>query len=408
MKYTKTNINNFVLHTIKTNNFKSIKVMINFRRKLNKEEATINAYLFSLLTYRTKKYDYKSLIEKKEDLYGTILYSNIDYESDLYKNNSIHLTFLHPKYTEVTNEIDSLNLLKEVIFNPIFNDSITNKNIKEILKTKIISDKEDKKINSRNIMSSLLNKDFPNKFGYIDELDDIDEIKLNNYYKDIISNDQVDIFVVGDIDVNFYIDFFKDMFKTNNRYTKKVYKEYKKIEEKFFYEEEKDTNQARLLVALKPINFDFNKDRPINRVYGNILGIGPSSKLFRVIREKHSLAYFTSLYKEDLQISVLDSGIDIKNYDKTLSLIKECLKDMDNISLEDLNTAKKTLITSLESIEYYQNNIINFYLSNELLQESKTVLDLIEEINSVSLNNIKEFNKKVNIDTILLYGDKNE
>lgn len=408
MKYTKTNINNFVLHTIKTNNFKSIKVMINFRRKLKKEEATINAYLFLLLTYRTKKYDYKSLIEKKEDLYGAMLYSNIDYESDLYKNNSIHLTFLHPKYTEVTNEIDSLNLLKEVIFNPIFNDSITNKNIKEILKTKIISDKEDKKINSRNIMSSLLNKDFPNKFGYIDELDDIDEIKLNNYYKDIISNDQVDIFVVGDIDVNFYIDFFKDMFKTNNRYTKKVYKEYKKIEEKFFYEEEKDTNQARLLVALKPINFDFNKDRPINRVYGNILGIGPSSKLFRVIREKHSLAYFTSLYKEDLQISVLDSGIDIKNYDKALSLIKECLKDMDTISLEDLNTAKKTLITSLESIEYYQNNIINFYLSNELLQESKTVLDLIEEINSVSLNNIKEFNKKVNIDTILLYGDKNE
>lgn len=408
MKYTKTNINNFVLHTIKTNNFKSIKVMINFRRKLKKEEATINAYLFLLLTYRTKKYDYKSLIERKEDLYGAMLYSNIDYESDLYKNNSIHLTFLHPKYTEVTNEIDSLNLLKEVIFNPIFNDSITNKNIKEILKTKIISDKEDKKINSRNIMSSLLNKDFPNKFGYIDELDDIDEIKLNNYYKDTISNDQVDIFVVGDIDVNFYIDFFKNMFKTNNRYTKKVYKEYKKIEEKFFYEEEKDTNQARLLVALKPINFDFNKDRPINRVYGNILGIGPSSKLFRVIREKHSLAYFTSLYKEDLQISVLDSGIDIKNYDKALSLIKECLKDMDTISLEDLNTAKKTLITSLESIEYYQNNIINFYLSNELLQESKTVLDLIEEINSVSLNNIKEFNKKVNIDTILLYGDKNE
>jgi len=408
MKYNKTNINNFVLHTISTKNFKSIKIVVNFRRKLSKKEATLNAFLFSLLTYRTKNYDYKSLIEKKEDLYGVILNSNIDYENDEYKNNSIHLKFLHPKYTYNNIEKDVLDLLKEVLLNPIFNDSLSNKNIKELIKSRIISIKEEKRLHSRNIMSEILNPNFPNKYGYIDELNDITDLDVESYYKDVISNDQVDIFVVGDIDSKLYIEYFKDLFKTNNRYKKKVYEKYKNIKEVFHYEEEKGINQAKLLVALKPEDFDVDKEQQIARLYGAILGSGVTSKLFRVIREENSLAYYTSIYREDLQIAVLEAGIDIKNYDKTLKLIKRCIKDMSNISLEDLNLVKTKLITALKRVEYYQNDIVGFYLTNTLLEENKTIKDRIKEIEEVTLKDVKNFNEKVYIDNILLYGDKNE
>ena len=408
MEYKKTNINNFVLHTIKNNNFKSIKIMINFRRTLLKKEATLNAFLFSLLTYRTKNYDYKSLIEKKEDLYSLGLSSNISYENDLYRKNSIHIKFLHPKYTDINQEKMCLELIKEVLFNPIFDDEKTNNKIKELIKTKILSEKEEKRIYSRNIMSKLLNNKYPNKNGYIKDLDNITPRMLKDYYTDIITNDQVDIFVVGDIDPNFYIEAFKDLFTTNNRYKKKIYDKYKNIEAKEYFEKEEGLSQAKLLVALKPINYNLDKEFQIGRVYGAILGSGPASKLFRVIREKNSLAYYTSIYREDAQIAVLESGIDINNYHKTLELIKECLKDMSNINLEDLNTAKNMLITNLESIEYYQNDIINFYFDNLINENNKSIDDVIKEIKEVSLDDIKEFNKKVHIDTILLYGDNNE
>lgn len=407
MIYEKTNINNFKLHTIKTTNFKSIKIMINFRRKLLKKEASVNALLFLLLIYRTKNYDYKSLIEKKEDLYKLILNSNTDYENDEYKNSSIHLKFLHPKYTYSNIELDVLKLFKEVIFNPIFDDSKTNRNIKELLKSKIISIKEEKVIHARNLMSELLNCNYPNKYGYIDELDNLTEKEIENYYNDMITNDQIDIFVVGDIDSKLYIDYFKDLFKTNKRYNKKTYSKYKKIEEKEHYIEEKDINQAKLLVSLKPINFDI-KDKEINRLYTSILGGGTSSKLFKIIREKYSLAYYASIYREDLQISIIESGIDIKNYDKTIKLIRKCLKDMSNITIEDLNIAKTRLINMLEKVEYNQNAIIDFYLTNELLEEDKTINERIEEINKVTLEDVLKFNEKVHIDNILLYGDKNE
>lgn len=408
MEYNKTKINNFVLHTIKSNNFKSIKITINFRRKLSKKEATLNSFLFFLLIYRTKKYDYKSLLEKKEDLYSLIINSNIDYENSKYKNSSIEIKFLHPKYTQNNQEIESLKLFKEILFNPIFDDLSTNNKIKELIKTKLISLKENKRIYARNLMSKKLNTKFPSKYGYVDELDSITPEQIEEYYNDVFSNDQVDIFVVGDINSKLYIDFFKDMFKTNVRHKKSSYYKYKDIKIKEYKEKEKELSQAKLLVALKPIDYDLKKELEISVLYGAVLGSGISSKLFRVIREENSLAYYTSIYREDYQTAVLEAGIDVNNYEKTLELMKFCISDMNNITDEDLNTANMIMTTDLKSLEYNQSGIINFYLNREIKGDNMTIEDKINKLNSVSILDIKNFNKKVNIDSILLYGDINE
>ncbi|MDD3995676.1 MAG: hypothetical protein PHC42_03150, partial [Bacilli bacterium] len=70
MNYKRIEIDKLVLHTINTDIFKTINISINVRREFKREEITIIRILFELMLYSTKKYDYKSLIEKKEDLYN--------------------------------------------------------------------------------------------------------------------------------------------------------------------------------------------------------------------------------------------------------------------------------------------------------------------------------------------------
>lgn len=62
-------------------------------------------------------------------------------------------------------------------------------------------------------------------------------------------------------------------------------------------------------------------------LYNGILGGYPHSKLFVNVREKESLAYYaSSRYDGHKGIATIQSGIEIPNYEKAVTIIKRDLR----------------------------------------------------------------------------------
>ncbi len=406
-------INNIVLHTIKKDIFKSINISINFRNIAKKEELTIIPFLFGLMTYSTKTYNYKSLIEKKEDLYNLRLNTRYTLESSKYRNDSIDINFIHPNYSNSNIEEEVIKLIKDIIFNPNLDNIDYFNDIKTFINREILSVKNNKREYAKQQL--LINMEPDNllsypSYGYLEDLEDITIDKLKELYKNIMNNSQIDIVVVGDVDQSKYENYFLNLFNNQNRYEKLEAPIYKDIpKEKEIYIEEKSLNQSKLEIGLRVLNFNEEKETILVNLYRYILGSGPSSKLFLEVREKHSLAYYSSASLLIKPLLIIESGIDGKNYNLTINLIKELLESMKSSSNEELMTAKKTYISSIKNIEYSMNSLSNFYYNNEINKYYELDINkIIDDINKVTIEEIREFSNKIYIDTILLYGVKDE
>ena len=118
MSYIKLEENNYNLHVISTNKFKTIMIKINFKRKLKKEEISMRNMLVNVLFESTKKYPTKRLMEiQTEELYE-LGYRGSNYSSGIYNIMGFDCIFLNPKYSEDTMLDQSFEFLKEILFNP--------------------------------------------------------------------------------------------------------------------------------------------------------------------------------------------------------------------------------------------------------------------------------------------------
>lgn len=106
--------------------------------------------------------------------------------------------------------------------------------------------------------------------------------------------------------------------------------------------EKLDVTQGNLVLGLS-IDKNDKREKYVAIVYNAILGGSATSKMFQIVREKHSLAYTAaSNYLRHKNSIFIRCGIEIDNYEKTLNLIKEQLEDMKkgNFTDEDIKSAK--------------------------------------------------------------------
>ena len=178
-----------------------------------------------------------------------------------------------------------------------------------------------------------------------------------------------------------------------------------------YKKQEKNINQSILLFGFKLDNITEFERCYVLAVYNSILGGSPNSKLFREVREKHSLCYsISSTYSGINSYFLISAGIDRKDYDKSVSLIKEELKKMKNGQFKDeeIKEAKVSYIASLKEIEDTPSSMISIYEAHEYLNYG-LMEEREENINKVTKEDIINLSKKLKLDTIyLLEGVKNE
>lgn len=343
------------IHTIKTNSFKTDLVAVFLTTKLNRENVTKNAMIPMILSKGSKSLESIEEINKKlEDMYGAAFDCGIDKTGD----NQVlkfYLETINNKYLPQEENIiqESISTLLELAFNPkTENDAFTSEYLdteKEKLKI-IIEGKKDNKAQYANLRcQEEMYKGTPfglYKYGYIEDIEKIDANNLYEHYKKLISECKIDIFVSGDIGEEAVIDLINqnpNVQKLNERepeYNRKN-TPFEKHDKKEIIEKA-DVTQGNLVLGLSILD-DNKKEKYAAIVYNAILGGSATSKMFQIVREKHSLAYTASSnYLRHKNCIFIRAGIEIDNYEKTLNLIYEQIEDMKNGNFtdEDIENAK--------------------------------------------------------------------
>ena len=160
--------------------------------------------------------------------------------------------------------------------------------------------------------------------------------------------------------------------------------------------------QGKLVLGLDILNINEEEKYAVS-IYNIILGGSANSKLFQNVREKASLAYTAgSSYLRQKNNILIRCGIEIQNYQKTVEIIKQQLKDMEEekFNEDDINNAKNIIISTVDGIEDSQDSEISYYFSQELTSNFVSIKDYIKNINKVTKENVVTIAKKIKINTI--------
>ncbi len=421
MEYIKKDLGSYKLHLIKTDKFKSITVKVSFHRVIKKNEITIRNILSDMFMQSSKKYNSKrELTIKAQDLYAAGLRTTNSRLGN-YINTDFYLTVLNDKYTEDGNFASSLEFLSEIMFNPDVENGKFNEEkldiVKSTCRSALNSIKEDASNYSLIRMAEAFGEGEPISYrmmGYLEDLDNITGTSLYEFYLDMIKNDFVDIFVIGDISIKETTDLIKKYFKFDILKKLKMpfmVEEKKPRRSKLVFNEEIDNTQSKLAIGCR-INglSEYERNYPLT-LFNVIFGGCSDSKLFKEVREENSLCYtIYSITNKLDNVLLIRAGIDKENYKKTVSLIEKNLKDMCNGKFDetDILMAKEYYNTALEEIEDSQSKIINNYLMMELINTDDIDVKR-EKMSKVTKSEIVKVAKKVTIDTIFcLEGVRNE
>ena len=411
------------LHTINTNKFKTNLIAMFLSIPLKREDVTKNSLLASVLRRGCEKYKTQEEISKKlEEMYGAEFNCGLD---KLGKNHvlkfyieSINDEFLPQNGENMLKQ--SIEILSEILFNPLtqngeFNEEYINQekeNVKQIIEAK----KDNKARYALFRCVEEMYKDKPQglyKYGYVEDLENINAQNLYEYYLNLIDTCKIDIFVSGkleNIDVESLIEEDESLSKLKDRepeYNINKPEPKNKIEQANKVEEKLDVTQGKLVIGYdveaSKEDIENKKFRYIGMLYNAILGGTATSKLFQNVREKASLAYTASssfsYYTGNIFVN---AGIEIENFEKATDIIKEQIEAMKqgDFTAEDLQNAKKVIVSNIAGISDEQDTEIIYFLGQELSGNNVSLEQYAEFVQDINKNEIEDFAKKVNINTI--------
>ena len=417
MNFETINMGGYNLHLIKTNKFKTITIDVDFYRNIKKEEITERNLLKMVLLDSSNNYKTeRDLIIESENLYDIKVSSSISRIGN-FSNLSFQTKFLNEKYTEKDMNKESIIFFLDLIFNPYVKDNtfVSIDNQKNRLRQDILSIKDNKiRYSILKLMEKMKDKPYSyNTFGYLEDIDNITGKSLYEYYKKVLKEDKIDIFVLGDFQSNDIKEIFKEYFKidTFKKEDKKVLVKELVPRKRIVRYREYDTVKQSQLLLLASLNglTDYERQYVI-KWYNELLGGNSNSILFNTVREKNSYCYYiNSSVKAYDNILIINSGVEAKNIDKSIKLIKKCLKDVSlgKFSLDDLDSCKNTIISAIKSNRDNPITAINTYFS-KVLVGSDSDEERIEKFSKVTKEDIIKVSKKISLHTVLTLEPKEE
>lgn len=371
------------LHVIETENFKTNLLAVFLTVPLTRENVTLDTLLTLVLRRGSTLMPTQEEISKNlENMYGASFDCGIEKTGDNHVLK-FYLESLNDEFLPERQNLlkESMDKLFDIIFHPVLQDGhfkedyveAEKENLKQIIEGKI----DNKSFYALERCIEEMYKEKPYglyKYGYIEDLANIDAKNLYEHYQTLLEKAKIDIFVSGDLqdDVmkeiaeNEQIKSLKPRqahFIVNNEQTETKEKtEVKKLEEKM------NIAQGKLVMGLA-IHDNSEDSRYPALVYNAILGGTANSKLFQNVREKESLAYTASSgYLRQKNNIFIRCGIEVDNYQKAVDIINKQLEDMKKgaFSEEDISNAKNFIIETIQGITDEQDTEISYYLGQEL------------------------------------------
>ena len=223
--------------------------------------------------------------------------------------------------------------------------------------------------------------------------------KLDEYYFDHYTRDEIIVSISGSFDRNEVIEYFEDKF-----YNLKEHREFitdKNISPASngrYIEVTKDIEQAHIAMGIRLFPAEDPRRYPM-MLLCNLLGGGMSSRLMQNVRVKKGLAYsvysMTGFYSHT-GLFVICAGVAKNKVDEALEAIKEELDRLkgDDISAEEFQSSKEQLKSSfIFGQESVQNLMI--YNGRNLLTYGRCitpseVLNMLDDITLEDINDVKK------------------
>ncbi|QOR68620.1 insulinase family protein [Cytobacillus suaedae] len=410
---TQQSINGLTLHTIESDNYKTNTIVLKLKAPLEAEYVTQRALLPYVLQSETSKHPTSTKLRSYlDELYGATL------QVDLSKKGEYHIITLRMEIANekfLTDQTPLLNkaleLLSDIVFSPVVeNDSFSTTTLdkeKRTLRQRIEAVFDDKMRYSNLRLIQEMCKNEPYELhvnGRIEDIDAITPKSLYEYYQKVLQEDQVDLFVVGNIQSGEVADIVGKRFPFNKRESYRELKpSTKTIEKVNEVIEDDDVKQGKLNIGYRTNIYYGEDDYNALQVFNGLFGGFSHSKLFINVREKESLAYYAASRVESHKgLLMVMSGIEFKNYERAVTIINEQMDAMRNGEFTDQEIDQtKAVIKNqlLETIDTARGMVEVFY-QNAVTGKSNPINEWLEGIDSVSKKQIIEVANKIQQDTI--------
>lgn len=397
----------FNLYTIKTDKFNTCHLEIVFRNKCSKEFITYSALLFDILMENNSQFKSRKLLARKEqELYNLGIYSvNSRVGNVLLSNIVSH--FLDPKFMEKTTLEEIIKLTFDIIFNPNINndafDEETFNMVKKRLKTEIEAVKENPKQMSILSANKSLDKSSPRSFnssGDIEILENITPKKLYEFYKKVLEESLVDIYIVSNIDSNV----LKELICKYARFTSiktnsiSLYLDEINIKRTILKEEKKNITQLQLVNIYSLCNLDSFECNYVMPIFNMLWGSGSlESKVYKTLRGENALCYNVQTYYQKYDKTlILHTAIDSDKYKYALKLIKSTLHSMTKgeITARELEDVKNIMINSLNVIYDSPSRLVDNYLFSNIAA-LPSIDERIQQYKKVTIEDLVRVSKKI-------------
>lgn len=401
------------LHVIPTDKFKTNTIVFKMKAPLDQEDVTKRALLPHVLQSSSKQYPTTSKLRSYlDDLYGALFYVDLSKKGE-YHVISFTVEIANEKFLSDTTPLlkKAFQFLAEVIKNPNVEDGAFDKttidNEKRSLKQRIQSIYDDKMKYSNFRLIQEMCEGEPYALNVHGELKDVDAITpttLYEYYQKALLEDELDLYVVGDINSDEVAETVKQLMFFEKRTPKSISK--KTVGTKTATKEIKeaqDVKQGKLNIGYRTNVYYGDEDYYALQVYNGIFGGFSHSKLFINVREKASLAYYVASRLESHKgLMLVMSGIDNKNYDQAVTIIKDQMKAMNdgNFSEEELKQTKAVIKNQLLETIDTSRGIVEILYHNVVSKVVFSLDDWISKMDSVTKEDIVKVANKIELDTI--------
>ena len=409
------------VHIIPTDKYKTNTFVFRFKAPLNEETVTERALLPYVLQSATEKLP--SVIRLRqylEELYGSSL------AVDVSKKGEDHVISI---YVDIANEVylhdapplfeKALSMLSDIVLHPAtegngFLPSIIESEKRALLQ-RIEATYDDKMRYANERLIEEMCKVEPYRLsanGKKESVSSITNESLYQYYQKVLAEDEMDLYIIGDISEN-AVDLVSKYFSISARPRgeRNVLLHKRNNEEKEVVEKQ-ELKQSKLHIGYRTFITYKDEDYFALQLFNGLFGGFSHSKLFVNVREKNSLAYYAaSRFESHKGLLFVMSGIEAKNYEKAVEIIKEQMLAMQNgdFSEEEMHQTKSVIQNQiLEAIDTPRGFVEMLY-HGIISDRTRPVEEWLTGVESVTKEEIVKVAKNIELDTIyFLQGTEGE
>lgn len=402
----------YKLHVVKTEKFKTNTIVWKMKSPLTSENVTKRALLPYVLQSSSKAYPATSKLRSYlDELYGANLYVDVSKKGE-YQVISFSLEIANEKFLSDPEPLlkKGMELIAEILVNPLAENETFDKETvekeKRTLKQRIQAVYDDKMrySNFRLVQEMCAGEPYAlHVNGEIDDIAEINEQNLYSYYKQAFAEDELDLFIIGDVNEDEVQSIAENLLKFEQRTPKKVEATPSANVEEKTVKEKEDVKQGKLNIGYRTNILYGDDDYFALQVFNGIFGGFSHSKLFINVREKNSLAYYVASRLESHKgLMMVMSGIEFNNFELAVKIIREQMQAMQagDFTEQEIEQTKAVIENQMLETLDTARGMVEVLYHNVVSEQKVNLDDWLTGMGKTTKEEIVEVANKVKMDTI--------